>query len=106
MLLESAKALCPHYKKISVPVSIIAGSQDQIVDTDAHSARLHEELAFSTLQRVPACGHMVHHAASEDVLAAIAALARLQGIKAIARAMASPSPRRNWLHIGESLVAA
>jgi pimeloyl-ACP methyl ester carboxylesterase len=106
MLLESAKALCPHYEKIGVPVHIIAGSQDQIVDTEAHSVRLHEELAFSTLQRVPACGHMVHHAASEDVLAAIAALARLQGIKAVARAMASTAPRRNWLHIGESLVAA
>ena len=62
-------------RRSSVPVRIIAGSQDQIVDTDAHSVRLHEELAFSTLQRVPACGHMVHHAASEDVLAAIAALA-------------------------------
>ena len=84
---------------------LIAGSEDLIVDTEEHSARLHQELESSTFHRVPACGHMVHHAATEDVLAAIAAIARGRGGRPVARSMTTPT-RRNWLHIGESLVAA
>jgi pimeloyl-ACP methyl ester carboxylesterase len=105
MLLDAAKALHQLYDRVNVPVRIIAGSEDQIVATDEHSARLHQDLASSTFQRVPGCGHMVHHAATEDVVAAIAGLARLRGGK-VARAMASTAPRRNWLHIGEGQVAA
>jgi len=105
MLLDAARALRPLYEKVSVPVRIIAGSEDQIVATEEHSAPLHQALAGSTFQRIPACGHMVHHAATEDVVAAIAGLARLRGGR-VARATASTQPRRNWLHIGEGLVAA
>ena len=93
---------CARYEKISVPVS----SPDRRTRSSIPGAFGPPAGCIRTLQRVPACGHMVHHAASEDVVAAIAALARLQGIKAVARAMASTAPRRNWLHIGEGLVAA
>jgi pimeloyl-ACP methyl ester carboxylesterase len=106
MLLDSTRALSRLYEKVSVPVRLIAGSEDLIVDTEEHSARLHQELESSTFQRVPACGHMVHHAATEDVLAAIAAIARGRGGRAVARSVATTPTRRNWLHIGESLVAA
>ncbi len=108
MLLDAAKGLSRHYRELSVPVRLIAGSDDRIVDTDEHSARLHQELGASTFHRVAACGHMVHHAAPEEVLAAIAALGRDHGSNALARlAAAATKPlRRNWLHIGESLAAA
>jgi pimeloyl-ACP methyl ester carboxylesterase len=108
MLLGAAKVLSRRYRELSVPVRLIAGSGDGIVDTDEHSARLHQELGTSTFHRVPRCGHMVHHAAPEEVLAAIA-LAGLSGAgKAAARlaAVATKPPARNWLHIGESLAAA
>ena len=82
MLLDAAKVLSRLYGELSVPVRLIAGSDDRIVDTDEHSARLHRELGTSTFHRVPGCGHMVHHAAPEEVLAAIAALGRAHGSNA------------------------
>jgi pimeloyl-ACP methyl ester carboxylesterase len=108
MLLDAAKALSRHYRELSVPVRLIAGSDDLIVDTDEHSARLHRELGASTFHRVAACGHMVHHAAPQEVLAAIATAGLSGAAKAAARlAAAATKPlRRNWLHIGESLAAA
>jgi pimeloyl-ACP methyl ester carboxylesterase len=105
MLLGATKILRRHYRELHVPVHLIAGSDDRIVDTEAHSARLHEELATSTFHRLPGCGHMVHHAAPDAVVAAIEEIGRMRGM--------GPDPwartnalQRQWLHIGENLVAA
>jgi pimeloyl-ACP methyl ester carboxylesterase len=96
MLVEAASNFCELYKELAVPVRLIAGSDDRIVDTDQHSARLHRELGMSTFRNVPGIGHMVHHAAPDEVLAAIFALAEDRGER---------SPRqpvqRHWLSIGE-----
>jgi pimeloyl-ACP methyl ester carboxylesterase len=54
-----------------VPVIIIAGQEDQLVDTETQSARLHRELAGSVLCCVPRTGHIVHQTAAEAVMAAI-----------------------------------
>jgi pimeloyl-ACP methyl ester carboxylesterase len=108
MLLDAAKAFSRLYRELSVPVRLIAGSDDRIVDTIQHSARLHQELGASTFHCVAGCGHMVHHAAPEEVLAAIAAVGRAHWGNALARLAAAGAkpPGRNWLHIGEGLVAA
>ena len=101
-LLPAARALCRLYRNVSVPVHLIAGSDDRIVDTELHSGRLHRELGTSTFHCVRGCGHMVHHAAPDKVISAIASIS--QGTT---RAPESDkSARRNWLHIGESLAAA
>ena len=108
MLHHAAKSFSRLYRELSVPVHLIAGSRDRIVDTDVHSVRLHQELAASTFHRVPECGHMVHHAAPETVVAAIAEVGQVRG-RVVASRRAVPTnntPRRQWLHIGESLVAA
>lgn len=108
MLPYAAKALCQLYRDVSVPVRLIAGSDDRIVDTDQHSTRLHRELGTSVFHCVHGCGHMVHHAAPEVVAAAIAAVGRGQGREAAGRLSPSVNngPPRHWLHIGESLAAA
>lgn len=46
-----------------LPVAILAGAADQVVDPGRHSVRLHHELPASVLHLVPGVGHMVHHAA-------------------------------------------
>ena len=79
MLHHAAKSFSRLYRELSVPVHLIAGSRDRIVDTDVHSVRLHQELAASTFHRVPECGHMVHHAAPETVVAAIAEVGQVRG---------------------------
>jgi pimeloyl-ACP methyl ester carboxylesterase len=96
MLMEAASRFCELYKELTVPVRLIAGSDDRIVDTNEHSARLHRELGMSTFRNVPGIGHMVHHAAPDEVLDAIYALSEV-------RRDASPaaSVQRQWLSIGE-----
>jgi pimeloyl-ACP methyl ester carboxylesterase len=97
MLMEAASTFCELYKELAVPVRLIAGSDDRIVDTDQHSARLHRELGMSTFRSVPGIGHMVHHAAPEEVTAAIHALASGRHKPASRRRPVE----RHWLSIGE-----
>ncbi len=58
-----------------LPVSILAGSEDQIADHQRHSVRLHEVLPHSDLQIVPGLGHMVHYGAAARVAEAVEAVA-------------------------------
>jgi pimeloyl-ACP methyl ester carboxylesterase len=103
MLTESTRTLSRRYKELSVPVRLIAGSDDRIVETDKHSARLHRELSTSTFRNVPGSGHMVHHAVPDEVIAAIAGMGE-RGQRADAAGspakLGNPA-RRQWLHIGE-----
>jgi len=108
MLFDAAKVLSGLYRKLSVPVRLIAGADDRIVNTEQHSARLHKELGTSAFRRVLGCGHMVHHAAPEEVMAAIAAVGFAQSGEGTSQptALVNTPPQRHWLHIGESLAAA
>jgi pimeloyl-ACP methyl ester carboxylesterase len=107
MLPDAANMLSRLYRELSVPVRLLAGSDDRIVDTLVHSSRLHQELPTSTFHRVPECGHMVHHAAPDKVAAAIAAIGRVRGREAGRRsAISKGASQRQWLHIGENLIAA
>jgi pimeloyl-ACP methyl ester carboxylesterase len=59
------------YAALRMPVAIIAGEDDKLVDTDKQSGRLHRDVSQSTLRRVPRVGHMVHQSATDVVMAAI-----------------------------------
>jgi pimeloyl-ACP methyl ester carboxylesterase len=59
------------YANLKMPVVIVAGEQDRLVDIDAQSARLHDEVPQSTFHRVPGTGHMVHQTATDVVMSAI-----------------------------------
>jgi pimeloyl-ACP methyl ester carboxylesterase len=54
-----------------MPVIIIAGIEDRLIDTDQQSGRLHEEVRHSKIHRVPGSGHMVHQTATSSVMSAI-----------------------------------
>ena len=66
-----AKANSERHHELRMPVAIIAGSDDRVVDVATHSERLHAELPGSTLTIVRGAGHMVHHAAPDEVVAAV-----------------------------------
>ena len=72
LMIPGAAALSARYRPLSVPVAIIAGTGDQIVNTRKHSVRLHEALPGSTLHLVQGAGHMVHYVAQDRILDAIA----------------------------------
>jgi pimeloyl-ACP methyl ester carboxylesterase len=50
-----------HYQDLRVPVTIITGADDQIVDVGRQSERLHRDLPGSEFISLPGLGHMVHH---------------------------------------------
>jgi pimeloyl-ACP methyl ester carboxylesterase len=71
LMIPDAFSLQGRYTDLKMPVVIIAGEGDRLVDTDDQSARLHEELPQSTFHRVAGAGHMVHQTATARVLAGI-----------------------------------
>lgn len=66
-----ATRTCRRYSEVRVPVVIVAGTEDRIVDPHAHSARLHDQIADSRLHLWPDTGHMVHHTRAAEVIDAI-----------------------------------
>lgn len=75
-MIPAAAALSKRYGELSrLPVSIITGAEDRIVDGEQQSARLHREVPASELQVLPGLGHMVHHGAPALVAQAIEAMA-------------------------------
>jgi pimeloyl-ACP methyl ester carboxylesterase len=71
LMVPSAAAVRGRYTSLTMPVVIIAGEQDRLIDIDAQSARLHREVTHSRFRRLANAGHMVHQSATAIVMAAI-----------------------------------
>jgi pimeloyl-ACP methyl ester carboxylesterase len=81
-----------------VPVTLVSGTQDRVVDPGHNSERLHERIAGSELKLQPGVGHMTHYAHPDQVMEAIEEIAgragapvHLRNPAADARARASES---------------
>jgi pimeloyl-ACP methyl ester carboxylesterase len=60
--------VAPRYAELGrMPVAIVAGAEDKIVDVGRHSMRLHRDVPGSALHVMPGLGHMVHHGAPDLV---------------------------------------
>jgi pimeloyl-ACP methyl ester carboxylesterase len=59
------------YANLKMPVSIIAGEEDRLINIDEQSHRLRGNIAQSKFHRVPGAGHMVHQTATRSVMSAI-----------------------------------
>jgi pimeloyl-ACP methyl ester carboxylesterase len=70
-MIPAAFASHNDYAALKMPVAIIAGEDDKLVDTDKQSVRLHRDIPQSTLRRILGVGHMVHQSATDAVMAAI-----------------------------------
>lgn len=71
MMIPAAAALGKRYEELSLPVTIIAGSGDRIIDVADQSGRLHAALPQSGYTEIEGAGHMVHHTASQMIVGAI-----------------------------------
>jgi pimeloyl-ACP methyl ester carboxylesterase len=76
MMIPAARRLEEGYGSLRLPVAILAGTADRIADPRAHSQRLHEIVAGSTLRLLPGTGHMLHHHAPAEVVDAIGEVSR------------------------------
>lgn len=66
-----AAVMSPGYGGLTMPVAIVAGSEDMVADVGRQSRRLHGEVPHSSLRIVPGVGHMVHHAVPDLVAEAV-----------------------------------
>jgi pimeloyl-ACP methyl ester carboxylesterase len=71
LMIPDAFALRGRYANLRMPVVIIAGEEDRLVDIDRQSKRLHRQIRQSAFHRVRGVGHMVHQTATGDVMSAI-----------------------------------
>ena len=71
LLVPTVAGLQQHYTELKVPVVIAAGAEDRYIDTEAQSARLHHMQPESGYRVVPGAGHMMHHTAPDEAMAAI-----------------------------------
>jgi pimeloyl-ACP methyl ester carboxylesterase len=76
LMIPGAAGLAKHHSELSLPVAIMAGRGDKIVDCDSQAGRLGTELPGTTLTKVPGAGHMIHHIVPEQVAAVIRDLVR------------------------------
>ena len=65
------------YANLKMPVVIVAGDEDRLVDIDAQSTRLHRDVPQSRFHRVPGTGHMIHQTAPGVVMSAINEVAEI-----------------------------
>jgi pimeloyl-ACP methyl ester carboxylesterase len=73
MMIPEAAVLSRHHAELTMPIVIVAGDGDRMVDTRTQSVRLQQELPHSILQIVPGEGHMLHYVATDEVLSALEA---------------------------------
>lgn len=71
MMIPAAAALANRVSELSLPMAIVAGRGDDVVDTSAQSERLAEAVPGSVLTIVEGAGHMVHHTAPDEIVRAI-----------------------------------
>lgn len=70
-MVPAARKLSQRYGELKLPLTLIAGTEDQVVDEQAHSTRLHSALPQSELLIVPEAGHMTHYVAQDTIVKAI-----------------------------------
>ena len=67
-MLSAVAAMRRRYRELRLPVVIMAGTEDRVVNHRKHAVRLHQDIAQSALRLVPGVGHMVHHAVPQQVV--------------------------------------
>lgn len=94
-MIAAARATMPQRQALGMPIAILAGDGDEIVNTGEQSERLARELDRATLTVVPGAGHMIHYDAPDAIVAAIERLAAISSDDvapdAVARLLAARS---------------
>ncbi|WP_240789470.1 alpha/beta fold hydrolase [Pseudooceanicola onchidii] len=70
-LREELRALAPRYGTLTLPIEIVHGDADDTVSLRIHSEALANDVPSARLTVLPGIGHMPHHVAQAEVIAAI-----------------------------------
>jgi pimeloyl-ACP methyl ester carboxylesterase len=71
LMIPSAFSSSKAYGELTLPVIIVAGEDDRLIDIDEQSGRLHAEVKQSKMHRIAGAGHMVQQSATDDLMNAI-----------------------------------
>nr|WP_111298542.1 alpha/beta hydrolase [Paracoccus saliphilus] len=71
LMIPDAASACSDYSSLKIPVAIIAGADDRLIDPQSQSARLHRDIGQSSLHLIPGAGHMIHQTDTKAVMSAI-----------------------------------
>lgn len=93
LMIPGAAALEGRYGQLRMPVTIMAGEGDKVMDPHSHSERLHHSLPDSELQLLPEMGHMLPHLAQDEIEAALAELAERAGLAQPGQRLDGMAPR-------------
>lgn len=80
LLGSAAASAVNRYADLKMPVVIVAGTGDCLIDPEAQARRLHLEIAGSSLRMVPGAGHMVQQTHTAAVLSAVEEVSALAGV--------------------------
>ena len=80
-LKSQIRAMSPQYGRITAPVEIVHGTADGIVGFKIHAEPLARDLPNARLTALPGIGHMPHHVAQDQVVAAIHRAAARAGLR-------------------------
>jgi pimeloyl-ACP methyl ester carboxylesterase len=70
LMIPAAHELQHHYRQLKVPIGIIAGEDDRLIEVEQAEA-LHRDIPQSNLILVAGSGHMVHQTATTAVLSLV-----------------------------------
>jgi len=70
-MIPGAFKLRNQYAHLKMPVVIVAGEEDRLIDIDTQSARLHSDISQRRFHRVAGNGHMIQQTATDQVMSAI-----------------------------------
>jgi pimeloyl-ACP methyl ester carboxylesterase len=70
LMIPDAFEMRHRYADLKMPVVIIAGEQDRLIDIDTQSARLHSDVFQSSFHRIDGNGHMIQQTATDQVMSA------------------------------------
>jgi pimeloyl-ACP methyl ester carboxylesterase len=71
LMVPTAARMATSYGELTIPVQIISGEGDRVVDHASQSVRLATDLPRAKLTTLHGVGHMAHHTATDRVLHAI-----------------------------------
>jgi pimeloyl-ACP methyl ester carboxylesterase len=66
-MLPSAATLSMSYRRLNCPTAIIAGGDDEIVESE-QAITLQQTLSRATVTRVPDLGHMAHYFVADKIV--------------------------------------
>jgi pimeloyl-ACP methyl ester carboxylesterase len=88
-LLHDITVLSQRYSEITIPVEIVHGDADPAVGLSIHAQRFVAEVSSANLTTLKGIGHMPHHSAVAEVIAAAERATNRAGLRA-----APPNPTR------------